>query len=177
MSKRSAGGFPFNASVNFPLASIRVDEGGLMRVTHNGRNFPPPSAGTEWSRARFGELLDALSDHRTRTIRVEVREHDGSLFTDIIHATRREHTDVDSPAPGVARRARHRPTHLLFDVRGPGFIPGEDITVALSISGAEASAEGTARAVIDLSELGDHRSEILLIGRVSGVVISEFVQS
>lgn len=177
MSKRSAGGFPSEAFVNFPLASIRVDEGGLMRVTHDGRNFPPPNGGTEWSRAQFGELLDALSDHRTRTIRVEVREHDGSLFTDIIHATRPEHTDVDFPTPVATRRARHSPSHHLFEVRGSGFIPGEDITVALSISSPEASADGTARAVIDLSQLVAHRSEVLLIGRVSGVIISEFVSS
>ncbi|CAN7424633.1 MULTISPECIES: hypothetical protein [Microbacterium] len=177
MSNRSTGGFLSEAFVNFPLASIRVDEGGVMRVTHDGRDFPPLRAGFEWSRAQFGELLDALSDHRTRTIRVEVREHDGSIFTDIIHATRHEHTDVDSPAPGATRRARHRPMRQLFEVRGSGFVPGEDVAVALSISGAEGSANGTARAVIDLSQLVDHRSEVVLIGRVSGVIISEFVSS
>lgn len=177
MSNRSIGGFPSEAFVNFPLASIRVDEGGVMRVTQDGRDFPPPRAGFEWSRAQFGELLDALSDHRTRTIRVEVREHDGSIFTDIIHATRREHTDVDSPAPGATRRARRLPMHQLLEVRGSGFVPGEDVTVALSIRGAEGSADGTARAVIDLSGMVDHRSEILLIGRVSGVIVSDFVPS
>lgn len=65
----------------------------------------------------------------------------------------------------------------LFEVRGSGFVPGEDVAVALSISGAEGSANGTARAVIDLSQLVDHRSEVVLIGRVSGVIISEFVSS
>lgn len=148
-----------------------------MRVTHDGRDFPPPRAGFEWSRAQFGELLDALSDHRTRTIRVEVREHDGSIFTDIIHATRREHTDVDSPAPGATRRARRRPMHRLFEVHGSGFMPGEDVTVALSVAGAEGSGDGTARAVIDLSGPVEHRSEILLIGRVSGVIVSDFAPS
>jgi hypothetical protein len=58
-------------------------------------------------------------------------------------------------------------------VTGSGFVPGEDVTVALSVSSVEGSADGSARAVIDLSQLMDHRSEILLIGRVSGVIITE----
>lgn len=168
---------PSESPVNLPLASIRVDERGAMHVTYDGREFLPPTPDIEWSRARFGELLDSLSAHRTRTVRVEVREYDGSVFTDIVHATRREGTAATAPLPSATRRTRHRPKHQLIEVRGSGFVPGEDVTVALSVSNSEGSADGTAHAVIDLSQLAHEKSEILLIGRVSGVIVVERLPS
>jgi len=148
-----------------------------MHVTLDNQDFPPPDLGPKWNRARFGELLDALSEHRTRTVRVEVHEYDGAVFTDIIHATRRECTAAEALLPDATRRAGHRPRHELIEVRGAGFIPGEDVTVALSVSSAEGPADGTARAVIDLNQLTHEKSEILLVGRISGVIVVERLQS
>ena len=148
-----------------------------MDVVYDGRAFPAPEPHAPWSRARFGDLLDAISAHRTRTVRVEVHEFDGSVFTDIVHAVRSEPATAEAAPPTETRRARHRPTHQLFKITGSGFIPGEDITVALSVSSAEGSADGGAHGLVDLSQLVDHRSEIMLIGRVSGVVVSERLPS
>jgi len=156
-----------------PLAVITVSERGTMDVSYDGRDFLPPTTDAPWSRARFGDLLDAISDHRTRTVRVEVHEFDGSVFTDIVQVARREPATVEVQSPSVMRRARRRPMHQLVEVAGSGFIPGEDVTVALSVSSAEGSADGSARAVIDVTRLLDNRSEILLIGRVSGVIVTE----
>jgi hypothetical protein len=172
-NRNSPAQTPPESPVSLPLAVITVSEPGTMDVSYNGRDFPPPTPDATRSRARFGDLLDAISDHRTRTVRVEVHEFDGSVFTDIVHAARREQAIADVQAPSTMRRARHRHTHQLIEVTGSGFIPGEDVTVALSLSSAEGSADGSARAVIDLSQLMEHRSEILLIGRVSGVIITE----
>lgn len=160
-----------------PLAVITVNERGTMTVSYNGRDFPPPTTDASWSRARFGDLLDAISEHRTHTVRVEVHEFDGSVFTDIVHAARREQPIADVQSLSTMRRARHRPTDQLIEVTGAGFVPGEDVTVALSVSSAEGSADGSARAVIDMSQLVDHRSEILLIGCVSGVIVTESLPS
>lgn len=173
MNTRTAEGLLPQSPANLPIARIHVDELGAMHVTLDGREFSPTDPATEWSRARFGDLLDALSVHRTRTVRVEVREYDGSVFTDIVHATRRERMAAEPPVPDATRRARHRPTHELIEVRGAGFIPGEEVTVALSLSSAEGAADGTARAVIDLSQVADGNAEFLLIGRVSGVIVAE----
>jgi len=156
---------------------VTVDERGTMDVSYDGHGFPPVTPDSPWSRARFGDLLDAVSAHRTRTVRVEVHEFDGSIFTDIIHAVRKERTVAEAEQPSEMRRARHRPTHQLIEITGSGFIPGEDITVALAVSSAEGSADGTARGLLDLGHLVDHRSEVMLIGRVSGVIVSEQLPS
>lgn len=78
MSNRSAKDDPSKQPVNLPIARIRVDERGAMHVALDGREFLPNDPATEWSRDRFGELLDVLSDHRTRAVRIEVHEYDGS---------------------------------------------------------------------------------------------------
>lgn len=164
---------PLGSPSALPLAVITVNERGTMTVSYDGHDFPPPPPDAPWTRARFGDLLDAVSDHRTHTVRVEVHEFDGSVFTDIVHAARQERGTAKNQSPSVTRRARHPPTHQLIEVTGSGFVPGEDVTVAMSVSSAEGSVDGTARAVIDVSQLVDHRSEILLIGRVSGVIVTE----
>src|SRR3546814_16112509 len=74
-----------------PLAVITVNERGTMTVSYDGRDFPPPTTDASWSRARFGDVLDAVYDHRTRTVRVEVHEFDSSVLTYIIHESLREH--------------------------------------------------------------------------------------
>ena len=173
----SPAGTPLGSPIAFPLAVITVSERGAINVSCNGNDFPPPTPDAPWSRARFGDLLDAISDHRTHTVRVEVHEFDGSVFTDIVHAVRREQPIADVQSPSTMRRARHRPPDQLIEVTGSGFVPGEDVTVALSVSSAEGSADGSARAVIDMSQLVDHPSEILLIGRVSGVIVTESLPS
>ncbi len=164
---------PPESHVSLPLAVITVNELGIMHISCDGHDFPPPTPDAPWIRARFGDLLDSISAHRTRTVRIEVHEFDGSVFTDIIRAVQNERTAVEVGQPSATRRARHRPTHQLFEITGSGFIPGEDITIALSVS----SADGSARALVDLSQLVDHRSEIMLIGRVSGVIVSEQLPS
>lgn len=177
MSNRSGRDTPSEQPVNLPIARVRVDERGAMQVTLDNQEFPPPCLASTWNRSRFGELLDALSEHRTRTVRVEVREYDGAVFTDIVHATRSERIADGAPPPSSSRRARHRTSHQLIELRGSGFVPGEDVTVALTLSNTEGSADGTARAVIDLSQISDQNAEILLIGRVSGVIVVEKLPS
>lgn len=122
-------------------------------------------------------LLDALTLNRTRTIRVEVRESDGTVFTDIIHTTRpimSTHMPAtpSTPAP-VSQRARRGRIPQLLELGGAGFIPGEDITVALTISSAESDARGVVRALIDLAQLAEYATEVLLIGNISGRIITE----
>ncbi len=168
---------PESAPITVPSAIVTISEIGAVNTMLDGVEFPSPERAQSWTRAQSGELLDALTVSRRGRIRTEVRESDGSVFTDIVHGAWREHLIADVPSSTTMRRARHLPTRQLIEVTGSGFIPGEDVTVALSVSSAEGSADGSARAVIDVSQLMNHRSEILFIGRVSGVIVTERLPS
>ena len=56
-----------------------------------------------WTRATFGPLMDAITKDRTVAVRVEVRECDGSVFTDIIRA-RKPRRAVALPESRCRRR-------------------------------------------------------------------------
>ena len=148
------------APVSLPFAIVTVGEVGKVQATLDGAEFFPPDARNSWTRAQFGELLDALTMGRTRTIRVEVRESDGTVFTDIIKAAEVSRQSmaprhVPQGAPDSSRPRRVDPQQL-WEISGSGFIPGEDITVAIAVTAAEGDTAGVAHAVIDRSQLMGH---------------------
>ena len=165
------------APVSLPFAIVTVGEVGNVLATLDGEEFRPPGARKSWTRAQFGELLDALTLGRTRTIRVEVRESDGTVFTDIVHAA---HSSREGAAPKPLQKAtpasssarRANPPQLL-EFSGSGFIPGEDITVAIAVTSAEGDIEGVAHAVIDRTQLMENATQVLLVGNISGHIVAE----
>ena len=79
------------------------------------------------------------SNDRTRPIRVEVREADGPVFTDLI--TARPRRALPEPKPAV--KAKPTPGLPVFhQVEGDGFVPGEDVAVATIISHTDATGTG-----------------------------------
>ena len=165
------------APIRLPLAIVTVGEMGAVSATFDGTEVPPPIYAEHWSRAQFGELLDTLTGQRSRSIRLEVRESDGSVYTEIIQAGRSatEATNVATqPAaqPDSRRARRGRPPRLI-EIIGDGFIQGEDVLVAIPVSTAEGDAFGVARAVIDVDHLGSQAREVVLIGYVSGRIVTE----
>ena len=58
---------------------------------------------------------------------------------------------------------------------GTGFQPGEDVTVALVRSTAEATAAGTVRVTLNLGELPTGGADILLVGNGSARVVTRRV--
>lgn len=169
MSNAQNPSAPDPSPVSLPLAVITVGDMGVVTVSFDGDGFLPPPFAPPWTRAAFGTLLDALTEHRTRTIRIEVRENDGSVYTDIIEAKKRTTTPepVDPPQPET-RRARRSKKPRLVELHGSGFVPGEDITVAVVVTGTESDRQGNARALIDLDQLGEHVTEAVLLGDISG---------
>ncbi|MFB9620472.1 hypothetical protein [Brooklawnia cerclae] len=165
---------PDETPVSLPLATITVDSYGVLTVSLDGAEYPPPSPTAPWTKGQFGELLDVLTADRTRTIRVEIHESDGSTFTDIIRAARtpRSEPTDESPAP---RRARHRHAPETIEVTGTGFQPGEEVTVALVRSNVEATAAGTVRVTLDLGELPTGGADVLLVGASSARAVTRRV--
>ena len=159
------------APVELPHVLVTVSADGTLTATVDGTPFASPD-GTAWTRATFGPLMDAITKDRTIAVRVEVRENDGSVFTDILRTRkpRRAVLPSETPVPAT-RRSRHaRRVPRLAEVTGGGFVPGEDVAVATIVSHTDATGTGDARALIDLDDLPDGTHEVILFGRISGTL-------
>ena len=158
------------APVELPHVLVTVAEDGTLTVTVDGTPFEAHET-TAWTRTTFGPLMDAITKDRTIAVRVEVRESDGSVFTDILRTRkpRRAAAPTENPVPET-RRSRHaRRTPRLAEVTAGGFVPGEDVAVATIVSHTDATGTGEARALIDLDTLPyDAGQEVILLGRISG---------
>ena len=160
---------PEPVPVSIPFVVLDVREDGTVAVTVDGIRLDPEPFAPPWRRSSFGQIIDRATDDRTTPARVEVREADGTTFTDIIAAQRRRAPD---PTPDPEKPAS-RP--VFQTVEGDGFVPGEDIAVAVVTGHTDASGTGTARALIDPGRLGSDAAgggvEVVLVGRISGATI------
>ena len=159
------------APVELPHVVVTVAGDGTLTAMVDGAPFASPDA-IVWTRATFGPLMDAITQDRTIAVRVEVRENDGSVFTDILRTRkpRRAVAPSENPVPQT-RRSRHaRRVPRLAEVTAGGFVPGEDVAVATIVSHTDATGTGEARALIDLDDLPDGTHEVILLGRISGTL-------
>lgn len=161
---------PTPVPVAVPLLLLVVHEDGTLTATHDGHHVPPPSGAEAWSRAMFAQLVDQVTNDRAMPVRVEVRESDGSTFTDILPATTRT-KPAPEPEPAKAAPKRKRAAAPVLVEGGNGFIPGEDVAVALVTGHTDASHQGTVRALLDPKHITAlDASEVVLVGRVSGTI-------
>ncbi|TDO87881.1 hypothetical protein C8D81_2951 [Enemella evansiae] len=160
-----------------PHLVVTVHEPGTLSAILDGTEVPPPTGQGEWTRGDLGVLLDTVTQDRTIAVRIEVREVDGTVFTDLIHTRRRPapEPEPDSTAAPTRRGRRARQKQpVLVEVTGDGFVPGEDIAVAVIVSHTAAAGTGAARALLDqrqLDSLAESPHEVVLYGRVSGTTV------
>ncbi|MFI8631286.1 hypothetical protein ACIGEP_01650 [Microbacterium sp. NPDC077663] len=95
--------------------------------------------------------------------RVEVREIDGTVHADILTPPP---PGPDDPATGEPGRARPAASELV-EFAGDGYVPGEDVAVAVILRHTCADHTGHARALLDRTELPDVPGELILLGRIS----------
>lgn len=164
---------PESVPVSIPLVVLDVREDGAVAVTIDGKQLAPEPFAPPWRRSSFGQIIDRATNDRTTAVRVEVREADGTSFTDIIAPRRRRATQ---PKPEAENPA---PLPVFLTVEGDGFVPGEDVAVAAITGHTDAAGTGAARALIDAAQLSADTSvgvvEVLLLGRVSGTVVVQRV--
>ncbi|MCT1615393.1 hypothetical protein [Kocuria marina] len=143
-----------------------------MTVTINGAPHPPPENTGAWSRKMFPQIIDQASDERAVPVRVEVHEADGTSFTDLIPAAPRKPAAAEPVPQKKEKRTPGRP--VLVEVTGDGFVPGEDVAVAVIVSHTDATGDGTARALLDPARfVGSGADEVVLVGRISGSIVVE----
>lgn len=173
MSRTGKHTAPEPVQAVLPHVRVTVSETGGLSVTIDGTDYPPPPRG-EWTRGTFADLLDAVTENRSIGVRIEVREVDGSVFTDLIQPRTRTRPakpePATEPAAEPARTVRKKKGPALVEVTADGFLAGEDVAVAIIVSHTDAT-NGRARALLDLNQLPSApggRRDVLLFGRISG---------
>ncbi|MGO2748197.1 hypothetical protein [Microbacterium sp.] len=151
--------------VVLPHVLMTIGMDGAMTVTVDGVPHEPEPFAPPWRREDFAGVLDQLTDQRRTPVRVEVREADGTVFTDIITPSTRRH-----PAPAPELRTRQTMPELVA-LHGEGFVPGEDVAVAVVIAHGDAAPDGTMRALLTADQAASSPTrEVILLGRVSGTL-------
>ncbi len=168
---KRGGGDPDNTSTEMPVVLPHVvmviNAAGTMTVTIDGARHEPPPFAPPWRRDAFASILDHLTGERRSPVRVEVREADGTVFTDIIAPGRRRRPEPPAPlskaeAPGLPE---------LAVLHAEGFVPGEDVAVAVVIAHGDAAPDGSMRGLLTIDQLAASPTrEVILLGRVSGTL-------
>ncbi len=168
----------------FPVIAMTIATDGTMTVAVDGVLLEPPRFGPPWVRSSFAAVIDSVLEDRGSPARVLVYETDGTVFTDLITRPLQRELDPTSPPQREESPARTvQASDALIDaapliapprvVLGEdGFIPGEDVAVAIIVRHTKASADGSARALLEpgicqVSAAG----EVVLVGRISGTCV------
>ncbi len=156
-----------------PVVEFTIDNTGSMTVTVDGVPHLPEPFAPAWRRESFPTILDTLTARYRTPLRVQVREADGSTFTDIITPPRERPAPTPWEAPAQAATAAPRPVAhpVLHQVAGSGFVPGEDVAVAIIHAHSDAAQDGSARALLTAEQAAAAvTGEVILLGRVSGTL-------
>ena len=144
-----------------PQILLEAVDSDTLIATVNGDKL----SATPIRRSDIAQTLAELVARLGSPTRVEVRELDGSIHADILtppsHRPRSPFAPpTDAPAVVVL------PSLLEFTANG--FVPGEDVALALILRHASAGPTGIARALLDRGEKPVVTGEVILLGRISG---------
>ncbi|HBS08801.1 MAG TPA: hypothetical protein DEA69_08375 [Microbacterium sp.] len=152
--------------VVLPHLIARVSEDERVTLTLDGE----PVTADPVDRSALGGMLDGILRSRRVPVRVEIIERDGTTYTDVLtppppapEPVPDEASEV-APATDAAGRSR---VPVLFEASSEGFIPGEDVALAVIIRHSSTNGDGHVRHVVEDRELAPG-GEVLLFGRISG---------
>lgn len=146
--------------VVLPLVQVRIDADGQLDIIVD---HVPYDTGTSLTRSDLHRVLDTIAGDLASPVKVEIHEPDDSIFTDIItpdpqHSPQPQQTDRASlsSSPG--------------EVAGDGFLPNEEIAVAVVVAHQAASPDGTAKLRLPAALLAGRPGIVILLGRTSGTI-------
>lgn len=166
-----------------PVIAMTIAADGTMTVAVDGTPFEPPRFGPAWVRSSFAAVIDSVLEERGSPVRVLVYEADGTVFTDLVTRPLQKELDpsaqpphrhdvVTAPIADVLIDAAPLVTPPRVVLGEEGFIPGEEVAVAIIVRHTKASTDGSARALL---EPGICRvsadGEVVLVGRISGTCV------
>lgn len=163
-----------------PVVTMTVQPDATLRVLVDEEPFDPPPFAPPWQRHAFAQIISEVVEQRHSPARVVVHELDGAVYTDIVTAALHPASlDQSPPAEppasvedGDSARDATEPSRPLALQNGEGFVPGEEVAVAVIVWHTKAGSEGAARAQIEPGLLDlSPTHEVILLGRVSGTCI------
>ena len=163
--------------VVLPLLAITISDasmtpgngGARLSATLNGEPYPVP-AGPGEGRSALGPLVEQATTDLGCPVRIEVREVDGSVFTEIVKPPPLP-VPVVTEAPASWEPAELDATGLgRLEVGGSGFAPDEQVAVAVVVAHQTAGPDGCARLRLPAALLASRPGTVVLLGRASGYV-------
>lgn len=145
--------------VVMPLVEVDVDKKGYLTVTLDRE---PYSADRSLTSDDLKRVLDDIAADLGTAVRVEVREADKSTFTDIVTPER--------PKLQMVKPMRQATTSI-SEVAGEGFLPNEEVAVAVVVAHQVASTDGTTRLRLPPALLEAHPGLVMFMGKRSGTVM------
>ena len=145
--------------VVMPLVEVDVDKKGYLTVMLDRE---PYSADGSLTRDDLKRVLDDIAADLGPAVRVEVREADKSTFTDIATPER--------PKLQMVKPMREATTSI-GEVAGEGFLPNEEVAVAVVVAHQVASTDGTIRLRLPPALLEAHPGLVVFMGKRSGTVM------
>lgn len=149
--------------VVMPLVDVRVDVDGTVALRLDRE---PYATDAPLHREDVQRVLCKLATDLDTPIRVEVREADGSAFTDIVTPE-----PQDQRLPHSHRPATAPPDQTTGQTASGRFLPREDVAVAVVIAHQTASEDGMVNLRLPPALLESHAGRLVLVGQQSGAVV------
>jgi hypothetical protein len=157
--------------VVMPVVDVRVDVEGTLSVRLDREPYATDSL---LHRDDLQGLLRDLATDLDTPIRVEVREADGSAFTDIVTPESQDVRLPDPPRPATAP-VDETPSETVGQTIGGTaigqFLPLEDVAVAVVVAHQTASKDGVADLRLPPALLEAHAGRLVLVGQQSGTIV------
>ncbi len=147
-----------------PTVRFDIDTEGRLEISVDGQ---PHAEDRRLSRDDLRSVLDEITTSLGTAVRVEVREADGTTYS-----------DIETPAEGTAPEAGEpEPETATPALAGAGFRPGEEVALAYVVARQEADANGNAAINLPPALLSATRQGLVLLGLTSLTVASVETQA
>jgi hypothetical protein len=153
--------------VVMPVVDVRIDVEGTLSVRLDREPYATDSL---LHRDDLQRLLRDLATDLDTPIRVEVREADGSAFTDIVTPESHDVRLPDPPRPATAP-ADETASEMVGETARGRFLPLEDVAVAVVVAHQTASEDGVAHLRLPPVLLEAHAGRLVLVGQQSGAIV------
>jgi hypothetical protein len=164
---RAAPGAAQRVPVVMPVVDVRVDVEGTLSVRLDRE---PYATDSQLHRDDLQGLLRELAAHLNTPIRVEMREADGSAFTDIVTPDSHDVGLPDPPRPATAP-VDETASEMVGETACGRFLPLEDVAVAVVVAHQTASEDGKANLRLPPALLEAHAGRLVLVGQQSGAIV------